>query len=168
MDAIQFFNKWLHLLSIIGALGGIMFAWIVLRSDSASHDAPDDDALLRWKRWGVAQAVFWVVVLATGFANYVFVSPGVVGRYHMLIGMKMTLAILMFLVAMLLAHPLPAFGKLIKNKSSWLAVLITMGVVVVGISAYLNIGRVKRTLTKPAAATVERTPEVSLPGPPAP
>lgn len=171
MDAIQFVNKWLHLLSIIGVLGGIMFAAMVLRaapgtpgSDYATHE--DEGAKLRWKRWGIAQAVLWVVVLATGFANYAFISPGVIGRYHMLVGMKISLAVLMFLIALALAHPVPALAGLVRKRSTWLGVLVILGVIVVGISAYLNIGRVKRTLTKPAAAVVEQSGV--LPEPPNP
>jgi uncharacterized membrane protein len=166
VDAIQFVNKWLHLLSIIGVLGGIMFAWMVLRTDSA--DDSDEGAKLRWKRWGIAQAVLWVVVLATGFANYAFIAPNVIGRYHMFVGMKMALAILMFVLALALAHPMPALAKLVRNRSTWLATLIVLGVIVVGISTYLNIGRVKRTLTKPAAAPTYSMPGPALPGAPTP
>jgi len=166
LDIVQFANKWLHLLSIIGAFGGIMFAWIVLRTE------PDEDgARLRWRRWGIAQAVFWVVVLVTGFANYAFVSPGVVGRYHMLIGMKIMLVILMFIIVLALGHPIPGLSGLARNRATWLTALIVMGVAVVGISAYLNIGRVKRSLTKTAVeappmleGVAPSLPAVRLPG----
>lgn len=170
MDAIQFVNKWLHLLSIIGVLGGIMFAWIVLRPipGEVETDAAGEGERVRWKRWGIAQAVLWVVVLVTGFANYVFVSPNVIGRYHMFVGMKMALALMMFVVALVLAHPMPAMAKLIRNKSKVLAYLLVLGVLVVGISTYLNIGRVKRTLTKPVAAAAESLPGPALPGAPTP
>src|SRR4051794_25735449 len=131
MDVIQFVNKWIHLLSIIGVLGGIMFALVVLIPGDVLTESTDDGSKLRWKRWGIAQAVLWVLALATGFANYAFVSPTVIGRYHMLLGMKMTLAILMFLIALALAHPMPALSKLVKNKSGWLTLLIVLGTVVV-------------------------------------
>lgn len=171
MDAIEFVNKWLHLLSIIGVLGGIMFAWLVLRSDSGAttSDEADEGARQRWKRWGIAQAVLWVVVLITGFANYMFVSPNVIGRYHMFVGMKIALALLMFVLALVLAHPMPGMAKLVRNKGNWLTVLIVLGVLVVGISTFLNIGRVKRTLTKPpAAAETNPLPGPALPGAPSP
>jgi uncharacterized membrane protein len=171
VDAIQFVNKWLHLLSIIGALGGIMFAWIVLRpgSGDAVAEESDEGAKLRWKRWGIAQAVLWVVVLVTGFANYVFVSPNVIGRYHMFAGMKMALALLMFVLVVVIGHPMPAMAKLVRSRAKWLTVLMVLGVIVVGISTYLNIGRVKRTLTRPVILSTEQPmPGAEIPGAPSP
>jgi len=150
VDAVQFVNKWLHLLSIIGVLGGVLFALVVLKAEkSEASDDTSDVWRLLWKRWGIMQAVFWVVALLTGFANYAFVSPNVIGKYHMFAGMKMTLAILMFVIVLIVAHPMPALASLVKKKSGWLTIVAVLGIVVVGISAYLNIGRVKRTLTKP-------------------
>ncbi len=181
MDLIQFVNKWLHLLSIIGVLGGIMFALLVLKPGLKPNEPDEDgesdgeaagDSRLQWKRWGIAQAILWVVALATGFANYAFVSPTVVGRYHMLLGMKMTLAILMFVIALALAHPMPGLTNLVrptKIKNSLLTILIVLGVIIVGISTYLNMGRIKRTLTKPEAISgVPVSPGFPLPGVPSP
>ena len=170
MDAVQFVSKWMHLLSIIGVLGGIMFAWIVMRSTDGGDGSAvglANETRVQWKRWGIAQAVFWVVALATGFANYAFVSTSVAGRYHMFIGMKMTLGILMFLIALAVAHPLPGISKYVRKKSGWLLALIVLGVVIVGLSAHLNMKRVKRDENY-VKVLRQVSPAVPEPGAPAP
>ena len=73
----------------------------------------------------------------------------------MFLGMKMTLAILMFVLAMLSAHPAPGLEKLTRNKGPWLAVILVMGVAVVGISAHVNMGRMSGKLKKPPESAVQ-------------
>ena len=152
MDFVPFLNKWLHLLSMIGMLGGTAFAWFVLHP-ALEGRADDPDARSIWRKYGMLQGILWLIVLITGFLNYYFLMTTVVGTYHMLLGMKIMLAILMFVLAMLAAHPAPGLEKWTKNKSPWLAVILLMGIVAVGISAHLNINRVNGKLIKPATAT---------------
>jgi putative copper export protein len=135
-----FINKWLHLLSMIGVLGGIMFGLLVLVP--ALKDAGEEVSRPLWKRFGISLAILWVVVLATGIYNMILVNKTVTVEYSKLLGMKMGLAMLMFILSMLFAHPMPAMQKLVKNRGPWLLVLLLCGVVVVGISAHLNMSRV--------------------------
>lgn len=154
---LAFFNKWLHLLCIIGMLGGTAFAWFVLYPAFKDHpDTPDAKAI--WRKYGIMQGALWVIILLTGFFNQHIVTPGVTGKYQMFLGMKITLAILMFILAMIAAHPAPGLEKWTKNKGPWLAVILLMGIVAVGISAHLNMGRVSGEFKKPAS---EATPPVS-------
>jgi uncharacterized membrane protein len=159
MDLVAFVSKWLHLLSMIGMLGGTTFAWFVLHP--ALKDKGDDpEAAAIWRKYGMMQAALWVLVLLTGFYNYYVVSSGVTGPYHMFLGMKIMLAILMFLLAMLAAHPAPGLEKITRNKGPLLAIILVMGVVAVGLSAHLNMGRMSGKYKKveaPAAAPMDVT-----------
>ena len=150
---ISFLNKWLHLLSVIGMLGGVAFAWLVLVPALQSGGEETEMEKTLWRRFGISLAVFWLIVLLTGFYNYYLISTSttliVTGTYHMYVGMKMVLAILMFLLSLGLAHPLPALERMRRHRASWLLVILALGIVVVGISARLNIGRVNRSLVKP-------------------
>jgi hypothetical protein len=151
MDFVPFLNKWLHLLSMIGMLGGTAVAWFVL--NPALRDKGDDaDAKAIWRSYGILQGVLWLIVLVTGFFNYYFVMPTVVGTYHMLLGMKIMLALLMFVLAMLAAHPAPGLEKWTRIKGPWLLVILIMGIIAVGISAHLNINRVNGKLIKPSTS----------------
>lgn len=155
---IGFFNKWLHVLSIAGMLGGVFFAWIVLvptlrpRSDGgAEAEAEEPLAREQWKRFGITLGVLWLIILATGFLNMSLVTPHVNGRYQMFLGMKIALAIIMFIVSLLIAHPMPAMRRFFRNRSGWLLIVLVLGIIVVGISAHLNISRVDGTGLKPVA-----------------
>ena len=161
MELLVFLNKWLHLLSVIGTLGGILFARIVLADGQVKGGTNWSAALAPlWRRFGIALGVLWAIVLLTGTYNYIIVSPKVVGSYHMLAGMKIMLAVLMFLVSMLLVHPGGAGGKLQANRGPWLAVLLVMGVAVVGISAHLNLSRISGKSLKTSALV---TPSAETP-----
>jgi uncharacterized membrane protein len=157
-----FINKWLHLLSVIGTLGGLAFAWHVLRPgspeatspDRAAGDAEADANPEMWKRFGMAVGILWIVVLLTGFYNYYKVSPTVVSRYHMFAGMKMGLAILMFVLTMLIAHPAPGMAAFRRNRGPLLVGILILGVIVVGLSAHLNLSRISGDYVKPAASAV--------------
>lgn len=149
---IAFFNKWLHLLSIIGMLGGTAFAFLVLHP-ALKDRADDPEARAIWKKYGMVQMGLWVIVLLTGFYNQSIVGPTVIGKYQMFLGMKIMLAFLMFILAGLAAHSPPGMEKLTRNKGPWLAVILLMGIVAVGISAHLNMGRVSGEYKKPATDT---------------
>ena len=144
MHTIAFFNKWLHLLSIISLLGGtILMVWVVLPALSAQAT----DTLRR--KFGIATAILWVVVLATGLLNYYIVSPNVDKGYHMLLGMKIGLAFIMLATSMIYAHPMPMFANLRdKRGASILAFVILLGIAIVGISAHLNMSRIADSVIK--------------------
>ena len=139
MESIAFFNKWLHLMSVISLLGGtVMIVWVVLPALSGQADSE-----LR-RKYGIALMILWSIILATGFLNYYIVSPSVGKSYHMLLGMKIGLAFVMLAVSMIYAHPMPMFANLRENKgASILAIVILLGVIIVGISAHLNISRIR-------------------------
>jgi uncharacterized membrane protein len=148
MDEIAFINKWLHLLSIIGIIGGIGFAWMILVP--AAKSGPESSGALQemWKRFRTWLKALWIVVVLTGFYNLALVSPSVNGQYQTLLGMKMGLALLMLLAYIFIARSLPA-------KSGWLPVLVLLGVLIVGLSAHLNMSRIsgsglKQPLALPA------------------
>jgi hypothetical protein len=158
MVFVPFLVKWLHLLSMIGMLGGTAVAWFVLHP-ALKDRAEDPDARGIWRKYGILQGILWLIVLITGFLNYYFLMPTVVGTYHMLLGMKIMLALLMFVLAMLAAHPAPGLEKWTRNKGPFLAVILLMGVVAVGISAHLNINRVNGKLIKPLTGAVAPAPD---------
>lgn len=166
MEIVSFVNKWLHLLSIIGTLGGIAFAWLVLVPASRNSPAGTEEAIRGlWRRFGISLGILWLIVLLTGFYNYYLVTPSVVPTYHMLVGAKIMLVILMFLLSVAMGHPLPALERLQQKRGTWLLAVILMGIVVVGISTYLNLGRISHKLLKPeaTAAPILSTPSGGRP-----
>jgi putative copper export protein len=161
MDPVAFVNKWLHLGSMVGMLGGLAFGLLVL-APGLRANADEELAKSLWKRFGITVGILWIVVLATGFLNMYLVTPSVNGKYQMFLGMKMALAIVMFVGTMLLAHPAPGLSKLTSNRGSWLSILVILGAVVLGLSAFLNISRINGTGLKPASVTSTSAPTDGL------
>ena len=154
MELVTFFNKWMHLLGMVGVLGGTMFAWLVMVP--ALKDEAADSLLTKgiWKRFGISLAILWVIVLVTGVVNVIMVSPKVNASYQGILGIKMLLAILMFVLSMLLAHPIPAMKRFVENRSTWILTLMVIGIALLGLSAHLNISRINGSgLKVPVTAT---------------
>ena len=145
MDLVTFINKWLHLFSIVGVLGGTAFALLVMAP--ALREEAEDSPLAKgmWRRFGISLAVLWVIVLLTGFINFFMVTPKVNAGYQAIVGIKMMLALLMFVLSMLLAHPTPAMKRFMQNRSTWLLTLTVIGIAILGLSAHLNISRINGT-----------------------
>lgn len=154
MEYLTFLNKWLHLMSISGVLGGIIFAWIVLMPIRKAEGEEGETAALLWRRFGIALGALWAVALLTGFYNFYLVTPQVNGSYQMLLGMKMSLAIIMFLISLAIAHPMPAVARFFRDRRAWLLALLTLGAVVIGLSAHLNLSRLSGKGLKAPANSV--------------
>ena len=149
-DAIVLVNKWVHLLSIIGVLGGVMYAvW----------QLPDEEE--PWRKWLKLQVALWVLALLTGFVNFMFVNGTVTGTYQMLFGMKSMLAILMLLVTISLALNEKMFARRIMLAK----MLLVFGICIIGISASMNLGRVKGTMKMVATPPPAASPVVQTPAP---
>src|SRR5258707_3366870 len=99
MDWIAFVNKWLHLLSITGIVGGIGLALLVLVPAAQSGPEGAETFQRIGKRFKILFHVLWTVVLLTGVYNMMLVSPAVNKEYNMVLGIKMGLAILMCLLS---------------------------------------------------------------------
>src|SRR2546423_14157530 len=110
MDPVAFINKWIHLTSVIGTVGGIFFMrWVVLPGlDPAALEAEPAKGIVR--RFGMAMGILWLLVLMSGFLNMYMVSPHVNKGYQMYLGIKTLLALLMFALSMAISHPSPRFA----------------------------------------------------------
>lgn len=149
MEAVQFINKWIHLLGISAMVGGVVFGWMVLSPALTAESVRGTDlARALWRRFGLTLAGIWVIVLATGFFNYYLVAPSVTGSYHMLIGMKIVLVFIMLILTTALAHPMRLFEKIQANRGPWLLLTTVIALCILGISTELNMGRMSGHLLK--------------------
>jgi hypothetical protein len=161
MDLAPFLNKWLHLLSIIFVLGGVFYQRFVAMPGLRTGELADTDwARSLARRWGLISAFLWLIILATGFVNFHFVAAHVNSAYSAVLGMKILLALVMFFLAMAISHPVPFLGGLRQQPARALTILILLGIVVVGISAYLNLSRISGAGLRRAPAAM---PSVSAP-----
>ena len=134
----------LHVGAAIVLVGGAAFMrWALLPAaeglDDAEHDAFRERLLGRWKRFvhgGIA------VVLASGLYNYLVVMRPLHkgdGLYHMLLGIKMLLALVLFFLASALVGRSKALEGLRTMSKRTLGVMLLLALVIVVLSGFLKI-----------------------------
>ena len=163
---MAFVSKWLHVMSIIGVLGGSFFMWLLLCTVTVAPDSPASDLIkTQWRKAGVTLMGLWVVVLITGFYNYYVVSPHVAAAYHMLVGMKIGIVMLMLVLSVAMLHPVKIFAALQQKRAAGMLILVLLGVAVIGISSRLNMGRVDGSLLRKPDAAINAPAPPGVPPP---
>ena len=141
---VNVLTRWLHVGAAVLGIGATLFMVLVLLpalAGSAQANEVLDRVRPRLKR--VIHSAIGLLLL-TGFYNYLVVSTpvlredrydGIRGMYHMLMGPKMLLAIILFTISILLLVPLPAMHA---KRKMWLTVNAVLGVLILLISAVLR------------------------------
>ncbi len=136
--------RWIHLLSVIAAIGGVIFARVALLP-AMSEVLPDDqrDRLRASvaKRWKMVVHVSVTLILVTGGINfYLTFGDGVKPiPYHPIFGLKLISAFVIFFLAIALSGSSPGFAGLRSNAKTWLGVIITLAVLIVFLSGVLRL-----------------------------
>jgi uncharacterized membrane protein len=134
--------RWLHILAAITAVGGAVFARLVVFPALDPLPAEQRGALhaAMRARWSKIVAAAIAVLLVSGLYNFiVLVSDYQLPRwYHAVFGIKFLAALVIFAVASLLAGNSPAGEALRKNPRAWLNLNIALAVLVVCLSGVLR------------------------------
>jgi uncharacterized membrane protein len=143
VNPVDVLSRWLHVGTAIVLLGGTAYIRLVLmpaakQLPDAEHNQLRELVTARWKRFvhgGIA------LLLLTGFYNYFQAAPAEAFRkqYHMLVGIKILLALALFFVGSALVGKSKAFAGLRQKSPQWLGVVLLLGAVIVGISGYLKV-----------------------------
>lgn len=116
--------RWLHIAGVALLIGGLWYGWFALR--------PDQDAMRQaWRRYGAVAVTAIVALIASGIFT-ILAFPRSSPRYHMVLGIKLLLALHVFAVAFLLGA-----GRTRHPKRAITGAAIT-GLVIIAISAYLR------------------------------
>ena len=142
--ALLILVRWVHIMSAALALGVPIYMRLVLLPalqsvDDTARTAMQEGLVRRWRIW---VHVLIVELLATGFYNYLVVARwradtfpvDLRGRYHMLLGIKIIIALAMFFIASALAGRSAALASIRAKAGMWLNILIVLGLALVAIS----------------------------------
>lgn len=146
-DAATLFNvlmRLVHVLTAVVLMGGTAYVRFVLLPAAADlpeaeHQALRERLLTRWR------SIVWrgiLLLLITGFYNYLEVTAPAhrgQGVYHMLMGIKILLALGVFFLASVLTGRSPRFERLRQEARCWLTVLLVLAGIVVGIGSLLKV-----------------------------
>ncbi|MCH2201137.1 MAG: hypothetical protein MK102_04150 [Fuerstiella sp.] len=153
MDAdliLPVISRWAHIGCAIVLIGGSAFIWLVLQPVLRDENAALHDRIRnRWKKF-VHPGV--LIFLASGIYNFVKAVPDHRGDslYHMLIGTKMLLALIVFALASILVGNKPGTQKIRDNARKWLGISLLLSTVIVGISGFVKI----RPYSTPVSASI--------------
>ncbi|MEZ6067985.1 MAG: hypothetical protein R3B90_20245 [Planctomycetaceae bacterium] len=127
----------------IALLGGAFYAWAALLPaardlPAAEHDALRERIKARWKK---VVMLGILLLLVTGFYNYLMVAAQVQGQklYHPLMGVKILIAFVIFFLASVLTGRSPAFEGMRQNMARSLMILLILGGIVVSIASVLKV-----------------------------
>jgi uncharacterized membrane protein len=144
VEMLSILSRWIHVGTAIVVVGGTVFLRFVLLPvaeglPQTEHDQLRAGVMGRWKKFvmiGIA------LFLLSGFYNYIVVSvPKHRGdhTYHMLMGIKITLAFVVFFFASVLVGRSPRFEPLRQARKKWLLVVLGLATVIIAISGYLKV-----------------------------
>ena len=154
-------SRVVHVATAIVLVGGSVFMRFALMPAAeelgqAEHDGLRERVLGRWRRFvhgGIA------LLLLSGLYNYLAVMRPAHqgdGPYHMLVGIKMLLAFVLFFLASALVGRSSGLKALRDKARGTLVVMIILAAVIVVISSYLKVRGV------PAVATEVETAAMTL------
>ncbi len=133
-------SRILHILGAIILAGGLFYIRFVVSPAPASAQGPDHFFGGRrgaWAKWvGIATAL----LLVSGFWNYIQFAKtyDLAKSYHMVLGIKMLAAIVVFLLAALLAGRTNAAEAIRQKWGLWINVCLFLAIVTVVVGSFLR------------------------------
>lgn len=136
-------SRWFHLGAVIVAIGGTVFARLIL-SPAARRSLPDREHASLFSaiaaRWSLILHTCIGLILITGIFNAIVMLSRHRGQpvYHSLLGIKVLLALVLFFFATAIAGRSKAFAGLKANRTRWMTFNIVLAGVIVLISNVLK------------------------------
>ncbi len=136
-------SRWVHLFSIIAAVGGTIFIRLVLRP-AMLEAVPDDNRPSLEKvvlsRWSRILHVLILLIIVTGVYNAIVTFPQHKGQplYHGVFGVKVLLALGLFFIAIAVTGKSAAFEGMRKKRPTWLAFNVLLAAIIVLLSNVLK------------------------------
>lgn len=167
MYVLQLLSRLGHILGAIILVGGLFYIRQILRPASGANGNPSADALFggsraSWAKWvGITTAL----LLATGLLNYVLMikqHEKLASSYHMLVGMKMLAALVVFVLAALLAGRTAMADSLRQKWQTWLTLCLLLAILTVAF------GSVLRTYPRTKKVGPATAPQLIAPANPSP
>ncbi len=135
--------QWVHLMAAVVGVGGMAFLLLILIPSLRVLSTEQREALSRAVaakfRWATWSAI--TLLLISGLYNirrYYWEEPW--DKAWKFLALKIVLSFALFGIVLALTIPLKVFDPLRARRRTWLIVALSLGVVVILISAYLRRG----------------------------
>jgi uncharacterized membrane protein len=140
MAILNLIMRWLHLFSAITAVGSSVFLRVALLPTALRLSNEARSALLE----GLAKPVRLLIhasiggLLLSGLYNTHVQWATAVFPYPLIYAIKVSLALTIFVVAILLTSSDPRWAAFQANRKKWLTLNVALAAVLVALSAYLR------------------------------
>lgn len=161
MDQVNYLHltsRWFHLGSIIVLIGGAVFMRFVLMPaavdlSDAEHDSFRNRVLNIWKKF-VHPLV--ALILISGVFNIIFKVRETIPAWHMLLGLKLLLAMFVLFIASVLVGRSKSLEPIRRDGAKWLVINIAVAAVIIIVSGIMSKLPLKApAVAAPAAAATE-------------
>jgi uncharacterized membrane protein len=144
MEILSILSRWIHIGTAIVVVGGTVFMRFVLLPAAEPLPAGEHDQFRArvMGRWRIFVMIGIALFLLSGFYNYLAVSvPKHRGdkTYHMLMGIKIIVAFVVFFLASALVGRSARFEPIRRDRKKWLLIVIGLAALIVAISGYLKV-----------------------------
>ncbi len=143
LNVLFIVNRWIHIFSVIVAVGGTFFLRVVLHPTAKANIPPEvgsqfSPALIR--RWARVVHTCILLIILSGTYNSIIQFPLHKGQplYHAIWGVKVLLALGLFFIAIAVTGRSPAFEGMRKKRPMWMGIIVALGAVIVLLSSILK------------------------------
>lgn len=132
-----------HVSTAIALVGGSVFTLLVLMPSAKllsdeQHAVLADAVTGRWKKFVHAGVALFLISGLYNYSRAIPLHKGD-GPYHMMLGIKMLLALTLFFIAAALVGRSQKLAGIRANRKRWLTVMVIIAAVIVTISGYVKV-----------------------------
>ncbi|HAY82690.1 MAG TPA: hypothetical protein DCY79_23015 [Planctomycetaceae bacterium] len=154
--------RWLHIIPAIILVGGSIFMWLayIPTANEVDEDVRDKMWAGLRKRWALLIMASTLFLLVSGFINFGLTLSKLgdegKGTYHMLFGIKLLLALVVFFLSSVLAGRSKLAEKFRQRERTWWGVNAIIAIVLVCLAGVMkNVERVPETAVTTSQSSVE-------------
>jgi uncharacterized membrane protein len=132
-DALNVTMRWLHIISVVVLIGGVLYGRLVMVPAMRALPAAEQDTLGEAMAARFRSLLYLAILLLIGTGTYnLFLNLGRGPVYQALLGIKMLLALHVFAVGILIVRP----GN--PKRARQMTGIAISGVIIIAISAVLR------------------------------
>jgi uncharacterized membrane protein len=140
MTALNLCMRWLHIFSVITAVGATIFLRLVLIPSMAEVQSDARAQLMKALARRLQKLVHGAIggILLSGLYNTHLLWGTSIAPYGIVYAVKVSLALVVFLIAILLTSSRPKWAAFQADRKKWLGINLALAVLIVFLSAILR------------------------------
>ncbi len=141
MTAINLAMRWLHIFSVITAVGATVFLRLVLIPSLSEASESSRAEVMKNMAGRLRKLIHGAIggILISGLYNTHLLWKSSIPPYAAIYSLKVTLALAVFVIAIFLTSSRPKWASFQANRKKWLGINLLLAIAIVALSAYLRL-----------------------------